>query len=238
MINAAVMGVIAPLRFVLLSDALLSSMNLKQIEAVFGHEAGHVHHRHIQHFLLFAVAGWLAVAGTMELAATALSSGSSPERIPLAVIEGVGLCATVIIWGLGFGWLSRRFERQADLFGAQCVTPPAAECTLPCSVHLDTETTLPSRGRVCATGAAIFASALDRVAVLNGIPHEERSWRHSSIGSRIRFLTSLAGDPNRLQRFERVIRRAKTALLVSAVVGLVVAGFYWMAVPEPAILRP
>ncbi len=86
-------------------------------------------------------------------------------------------------------------------------------------------------GRVCATGAAIFASALDRVAVLNGIPHEERSWRHSSIGSRIRFLTSLAGDPRRAASFERLLRRVKAAVLTVAVVGAAITVYYWIVVP-------
>ncbi len=92
-------------------------------------------------------------------------------------------------------------------------------------------------GGVCATGVAIFASALDRVAVLNGIPQEERSWRHSSIGSRIRFLTSLAGDPCRAVRFERLIGRVKIGMLTLAIMGLAVCVYYWMVVPVPAVLR-
>ncbi len=237
MINAAVMGVVAPLRFVLLSDVLLGTMNVRQIEAVFGHEAGHVRHRHIQYFLVFAVVGWLAVAGVMEFVASVLGNPNSTTGLPLIAVEGVGIGATAIVWGVGFGWLSRRFERQADLFGAYCVTPPAAECTLPCSVHPDDQTTLSGEERVCATGAAVFSSALDRVAVLNGIPLDERSWRHSSIGSRIRFLASLAADPGRAERFERMIRRVKTGLMFLAVVGSAFAAYYWMVIPEPAILR-
>ena len=142
-----------------------------------------------------------------------------------------------MLWGTGFGWLSRRFEREADLFGARCVTPSAEDCRMPCAVHGDDQRTPVGPGRVCATGAAIFTSALDRVAVLNGIPHEERSWRHSSIGSRIRFLTSLAGDPRRAARFERLLKRVKTAVLTAAVVGATITVYYWIVVPEPAILR-
>jgi len=78
---------------------------------------------------------------------------------------------------------------------------------------------------------------LDRVAVLNGIPHEERSWRHSSIGSRIRFLTSLAGDPRRAARFDRLLRVVRFSILGLAVAGAVATAYYWTVVPEPAILR-
>ena len=49
-INAAVMGFVAPLRYILVSDALLETMDEEEIEAVFGHEAGHVRHWHLPFF--------------------------------------------------------------------------------------------------------------------------------------------------------------------------------------------
>jgi STE24 endopeptidase len=237
MINAAVMGLFAPVRYVLLSDALLATMGTRQIEAVFGHEAGHVRQHHIQHFLVFAFAGWVVVAGMMELLAHGAIALNLPTEPSGLAIQAFGVAATVLYWGFGFGWLSRRFERQADLFGALCATPPAADCRLPCAVHSGDKPADPGRGRICATGAALFASSLDRVAMLNGIPLEERSWRHSSIGSRIRFLSSVAGDPRRAENFARTIRRVKVAMLIVAVVGLIAAAGYLIAVAEPAILR-
>lgn len=237
MINAAVMGLLPSMRYVLLSDALLSSMSERQVEAVFGHEAGHVRHRHIQHFLVFAYVGWLVVAAVIEAIAAVALAIDADVRTAVPFVEGVGFLATLVVWGVGFGWLSRRFERQADLFAARCVTPPAEQCERPCSVHPDDSKALPGEGRVCATGAALFVSALDRVAMLNGIPHEEYSWRHSSIGIRIRFLTSLAGDPNRVARFERVIRRAKRGMFALAVFGTAMAVCYWFFMGEPAFLQ-
>jgi STE24 endopeptidase len=237
MINAAVMGIVPAIRYVLLSDALLTSMTPRQIEAVFAHEAGHIKKHHIQNFLLFAFVGWLLVAGLMELLARSANSANPTLDFSIGTIQGVGLLATVLFWTLGFGSLSRRFERQADLFGARAVTPDASECKLPCSVHPDADTTLSHAGRVCATGASVFAAALDRVAVLNGIPHEERSWRHSSIGSRIRFLTSMAGDPRRAARFDRFLRIVRFGMVVLAVLGAVGTVYYWTVVPEPAILQ-
>ena len=236
-INAAVMGVAAPIRFVLLSDGLLQSMEPRQVEAVFGHEAGHVRYHHIQYFLAFALVGWLLAAGAIELLLQVALARVGGLQISGATVQGVGLIATVIVWGVGFGWISRRFERQADVFGARCVMPEPGECKLPCSVHLEDGRVQAERGRVCATGAATFASALDRVAVLNGIPHEERSWRHSSIASRMRFLTELASDPARAVRFDRVVRRVKVGLAVLAVVGSALALLY-VTYGNPAMLRP
>lgn len=237
MINAAVMGVLAPVRYVLLSDALLAVMTPRQVEAVFGHEAGHVRHHHIPHFLLFALAGWIGTAGVMELLyRIAAMSGGNPSSW-IETIQMVGIATMFIVWGLGFGWLSRRFERQADLFAARSAAAENGECLYPCSVHPDPATTFSQDGRVCSTGAAVFASALERVAVLNGIPRDEPSWRHSSIGSRIRFLLSLAADPNRARQFDRLLRRIKATLIVSAILGSIGAGLYWWNMPQQSV-RP
>lgn len=229
MINAAVMGLVPQLRYVMLSDGLLAAMNVQQIEAVFGHEAGHVRHRHIQFFLVFAFVGWLAVAGVMEGAARWSKHFAGDAALLTTSVQGIGLLVSAVVWGIGFGWLSRRFERQADMFGAQCVSPESADCRLPCSVHLEADKESVGPAHVCRTGAAVFTSALDKVAVLNGIPHEERSWRHSSIGSRMRFLTSLAGDPARARRFDREVSHVKMGMLTLAVVGSVISGYVWLA---------
>lgn len=237
MFNAAVMGLLGPLRYVMLSDALLETMTPKQIEAVFGHEAGHVRHRHIQHFLVFALVGWLVVAIVMEWLVRATADMNSGSGLSPVLIQGAGVGATLLFWGFGFGWVSRRFERQADLFGARCVTPPEDQCGYPCSVHPDAATRVGQDGRVCATGAAVFCAALERVAYLNGLPREERSWRHSSIGSRIRFLLSVAGDPGRAVRFERAIRRIKAVMLTAAVIGAAGSLYYWSVYAEPALFQ-
>lgn len=227
MINAAVMGIVPAARYVLLSDALLDSMSPRQVEAVFGHEAGHVRHRHMQHFLVFALVGWLAAGTATEGLTWWFHQGSQLSQTEVGLIQAGGLAFTFLFWMAGFGWLSRRFERQADLFGARCVTPGATECHLPCSVHIHDGNAAQDKDRVCATGAAVFASALDKVATLSGIGHDEPSWRHSSVGNRIRFLVSAAGDPNRAVDFEQLIRRAKTGLLLAAVVGSLGAAYYW-----------
>jgi len=237
MINAAVMGLVAPMRYVLLSDALLSAMNAQQIQAVFGHEAGHIRRRHVQHFLIFAFAGWAIIASIMELLAMGAIRFGFSSTISLAAIQGFGIVASLLFWGIGFGILSRRFERQADLFGARCAAPEARDCQMPCTVHGEGSESPADKDNVCATGAMVFASALDRVAVLNGIPHEEPSWRHASIGSRIRFLMSAADDPARAREFERKTRRLQRMMLGAAVIGAAVMVAYWAVVPEPAILR-
>ncbi|MCG3130632.1 MAG: Protease HtpX [Phycisphaerae bacterium] len=235
MINAAVMGVVRPVRYILLSDGLLESMNDRQVEAVLGHEAGHVKRRHIEYFLLFALVATLAVSGVAEAALhlfPAMSAGA---------VEAVGGAATLVIWGLGFGFISRRFEREADLFGAASIAPDLDTCTLPCRVHSDTavgrhDDVADDREGPCATAANVFVSALDRVAVLNGLDPEEPSWRHSSIASRMRHLTGLAADPAMARRFRRRLSRIRAALIVLSVLGSAASAAY-VAWGDPMLLR-
>jgi len=54
--NAAVMGILPQVRYVMLSDLLLETMSDDQIAAVFAHELGHVKHRHILWYVVFFIA--------------------------------------------------------------------------------------------------------------------------------------------------------------------------------------
>ena len=236
-VNAAVMGLLKPVRYVLLSDGLLEMMDDRKIEAVFGHEAGHIKCRHIQYYLLFAVLSMLIVGGIMELAM------SAPQYWPDLVatiphyydyLQVVAMALIVVFWVFGFGFISRRFEWQADLFGARCVTPGASDCERPCVLHgtaiaSPSETETGKAGDpLCATAAATFADALHRIAVLNGIPVEARSWRHASIAHRMRMLREYGYRPERVARLERGVKWIKAGLLLGVAAGLAIAlKLYW-----------
>ncbi|MFB3893712.1 MAG: M48 family metallopeptidase [Phycisphaerae bacterium] len=121
--NAAVMGLLAPVRYVLLSDALLEQMEDKHIEAVFAHEAGHVVSHHIFYSVVFGAASvmlcWAATGGL--IAATAVAEqGRWPIgwMSPDTAGEILFLALLTATWALGFGWISRRFERQSDVIAA------------------------------------------------------------------------------------------------------------------------
>ena len=213
-VNAAVMGVIAPLRYVLITDAMLEQMEDAKIEAVFGHEAGHVKHHHIQCFLLLAlISGCLVTIFSVHTRGLARTNESEYQL--LLTLLGAGL---VLKWGLVFGWISRRFERQADVFGVRTLALAGLPCSLPCALHSPSPNPGPKGGDpLCATAAHVFSHALYEVALLNGMQPEARSWRHSSIASRSRFLLQLAEDPRRTKHFERVVRLVQVAILLSAV---------------------
>lgn len=222
-VNAAVTGLVPQLRYVLLSDGLIESLDDEKIEAVFGHEAGHIKHHHIFFFLNFAVLSMLIAGGIMELVArrwpTFLDSGYG--NLVMGTLLGV-------IWLLGFGWISRRFERQADLYGARVTGDSVTECRNPCSVHPTSPVDRTPRHAVCTTAAANFCDALEEIAILNGIPIHARSWRHSSIASRIAHLRKLAAEPAAAVRFERLVLGIKVTLFIGMLIGLAFASYlYW-----------
>lgn len=215
-VNAAVMGFIPQLRYILVSDALLETLSEEEIEAVFGHEAGHVHHWHLPFFGAFAATSMYLSGGAVML----LDQANIVRDYGL--LQLVGLAVLLIIWLFGFGWLSRRFERQADLFGVRCITPDVEACLAWCPVHGARQTS-----GICVTAANIFGRTLSKIASLNGIPRRAPSWRHGSIESRCRLIEHLVAEPTALSRFDRSLIRLKLGLFLLTLLGTIGAGIVY-----------
>ena len=105
MANAAIVGLFPGSRLVLLSDALLLRLGPRELAAVLAHEIGHAKRRHVQAFGAWAIAFMLGADLCFE---------RLPEGQDLAA--GALLAAMIGVWVLVFGWLSRRFELDADLY--------------------------------------------------------------------------------------------------------------------------
>lgn len=213
-VNAAVMGVIAPFRYFLITDAMLEQMEDRHIEAVFGHEAGHVKKHHILFFLLFAF-----ISGCLVTSLSHRSREMDRLTYQIAIVVVAGLL--LLKWGVLFGWISRCFERQADLYGVRTLAAAGLPCELPCSVH-DSHVSSnphphePGGGALCQTAAHLFGDTLHQVAALNGIPTHARSWRHGSISMRGRTVLHYALAPEVGARFERMVARVKLGILAGA----------------------
>jgi hypothetical protein len=100
---------------VLFSDALLGELSLRELAAVFAHEAAHVKRHHVLTFLTWSVAFFAAA----DLAS--VWAGLENELAGAAIV-----LVTFALWFLAFGWLSRRFELEADLWSAEATGDPAA----------------------------------------------------------------------------------------------------------------
>jgi len=232
MVNACVTGIVPGFRYVLLSDGLLESLTPLETAAVFGHEVGHVAHRHFLYFALFfmgtlgllALCGdGFAVAGRLIAESSWLSAKNASFLSQLVEDGGLLLCLLLYFWFV-FGYLSRRFERQADVYGSKVVSCGQSDC--PPHADLDAEDDSGgNEGRLqlglCPIGLRIFADALASVARSNGLDQRNRSWRHGSIATRIAFLQELEQHPEREYEFQREVGRLRLVLggiLTSAVV--------------------
>jgi len=215
MVNGAVMGLVGRLRYILLTDGLVERLSDPQVEAVMAHELGHVRRRHMPWLavcalgtlgatftLLDLLARGLAAAGAFApLEASMLTVDPGGQEMATNAATGVLLAIGIGVWGLGFGYVSRRFERQADTFAVQHLASKRAEAEGGAAV-------------IDAASVEAMAGALRAVAELNAVPAQKRSWRHGSLQWRIDYLASLVGTPTHACPIDRRIRTIQWACAV------------------------
>ena len=200
--NAMVTGPMRWLRYVVLTDRLIKEMTPEEIEAVFGHEVGHIKHHHMLFYFAFLLASLVILLGLWHAGETVVSSepvqGYLREHFgevldwlkDYKILAMIPLLVMLVVYMfVVFGFLSRRCERQADIFGCRTVS------------------------------CAVFIEALEKVARLNGI-HRDRpgwlsSWQHSTIGRRVEFLQRMSADPELESRFQRAVGYVKWGMALS-----------------------
>jgi hypothetical protein len=172
----------------------------------------------------------LAIVGLVRTSVIDVDGTIPPVvDIGLLVIQAAGALAL-------FGWISRRFERQADVFAVQHLSGSGVAAAVPDSAEVpDTPGAGPRTAVVTGEAVGAMQSALGRIAELNTVSPERRSWRHGSIAWRQRYLGTLVGKPLESLAIDRLVRRIKRLTLVSlgAVIALEAAAF-WLLQPEPA----
>ena len=135
----------------------------------------------------------------------ALVHVAAEDAVAAVLGEGEAVQVTALLsmaaayWYVVFGFVSRRMEQQADLYAAKTI------------------------GSV-----PTFTSALERIALINGMDPNRRSWRHFSMARRIAFLRAASDDPAVERRFRRtlaVIHLGTLALTLAA--GSYVAWSHW-----------
>lgn len=113
--NAAVVGFTPGTRRVFVSDVILSMLTPRELLAVLAHELGHVRRGHAVTFGQFALTAFVA----LQLAAEPLAAWSLGWQL-------VFLAAGVALFFAAFGYLSRRFELEADLESRALTGDPEA----------------------------------------------------------------------------------------------------------------
>ena len=216
----------------------------EELAGVLGHEIGHVKHFHMFLYLAVLALGatlFEGVSGAVRLVYSDWTK-AHPDLFTALPITALGMYVFAI-----FGFLSRKCERQADIFGCK-----ALSCENPhCDGHPSIAGT-PFEGQLCPTGIRTFASALRRVAEMGGHSNEALKWRdypltqkpvwlferlvtalntwqHSTIEKRIRYLERLAAHPEEEVGFQRRVFAGKVALLFVLLAGISALGieFGW-----------
>src|SRR5688572_11863411 len=265
--NAAVMGIFPHVRYILLSDLLLERMDDEQIEAVFAHEVGHVMHRHMAWYVVVILIFTLGLMAVEQLAQRFVPPDAVPQGVPPELLNVLSVIGALVAFLVFFGFLSRRFERQADVSAARMMeatksessrtsvgaavvaaaeaagfplgqpapaaAPDVALAPLP---SISAAPVQPATSHVGHYGATVFASALQRVAVMNNIPLNPRrkprrgllrrlghtldsfvdataNWFHGSVPHRMAYVRGLSTDPSLTGRFDRFMMRLYCTLL-------------------------
>jgi STE24 endopeptidase len=238
MVNAMVSGLVRWARYIVFTDKILDHLTPQELDAIVGHELGHVKYYHIPYYTVFFV---LSAFGNAVVAAVlpqwlGLSfEGITPEIIPWLALPMFMLLA--LYYFIFFGLLSRRCERQADIFGCR-----AGSCSNPdCQGHDEQTELVPGGKAICRTGVYQMISALDKVGTLNGynlsssmtawqrIVQWFQAWQHGPISSRIQFLEQLAENPQLADRhdFKVFCFRVLLFLALVASIGLMASLIGW-----------
>lgn len=231
MVNGAAMGLIGPLRYILLTDALLDHLPAKQVESVMAHEIAHAKHHHIP-WLLCSLLGAVGVLGAMFgasalglamwLAPGALEGNAEPPWW-LVHAEMLLVVPTLVGTFLAFGWISRRFEWQADAFAAQHLSDGSIAVATSDAAAIE-----PSGQTVTQESVDAMVGALDSVAQLNHIPIQRRSFRHGSIAVRQSKLRSLVGLPVGMLAIDRQVRWIKRGVACAVLLTIAAIAVEWM----------
>jgi len=216
MVNAFVIGVLPWNRVVMFSRDLVDGLPERQLAAVYGHEIGHLRHRHFALrlvFLLAVAASSLLLAGTQREFAGWLAL-HLPASVPLpqvAMVAAMSVLLFLLKVGIFFGWISRACEHQADLAGA-AVTDPAT-----------------------------MSAALATVARLAHEDENAAGWTHPSTRARRDFLARVAADPGaaiRLHRRMTVLALALVAIALVLYAALAIIGRTHSVLNAPSLEAP
>ncbi len=203
-LTAGVMGIIPGLRYVMITPALLQTLELDEIDAVMAHEIGHVKKKHMLLYLLI-IAGFSILTGfilepftffllSRESFYTLLGvTGMSVENMLTVLMSVIVLGGMVLYFRFFFGYFIRNFERQADLHVFEAIGSSKS-----------------------------IISAFEKIAILSGNTRDLPSWHHFGIGQRVDFLTKCEAEPVWIDRHNRKVRFSLLAYVL--VLGLVVSG--------------
>lgn len=190
MLTAGVMGLVRRFRYILVTPSLLGLLAPEEVDAVIGHEIGHVKKKHLLFHLLF-FAGYLVLSYvTFDVAVYALifaepvwrlvhRSGSNAGMVTSIFFSAMIIGVFLVYFRYVFGFFMRNFERQADGYVFTLFD-----------------------------SAAPLISTFHKISLTSGQPADRPNWHHFSLSERIDFLRRCERDRRWIRRHDRRVRRA------------------------------
>lgn len=192
--TAAIIGVWGRFRYVIFTPGLLHQLTPSAIEATLAHEIGHSKSKHLLIYP-FIITGILLMAGflasviypsiMMFFDDHMTLSSSSWSVLGSLVFFIIFASLLAILFRLIFGYFSRLFERQADLY--------IFELDLP---------------------AAYLIEAFDEIATASGHIHDAPNWHHYSIRERMDFLKQAENNPSLINIHRRKVMLSLLAYFI------------------------
>lgn len=190
MITAGVMGLIKKFRYILVTSALLSSLQPAEIDAVIAHEIGHVKRYHLVFYLVFFAGFMVLTYATYDLIFYAViytepmfqffsRFGFNPVTLTSVFLSVNMVVIFLIYFRFIFGYFMRNFERQADGY-----------------VYTLFDTAQP------------LISTLEKIAYTSGQSPDRPNWHHFSISERISHLARCEIDRSNIDRHDRKVRNS------------------------------
>lgn len=196
MITAGVMGLWGRFRYILVTPALLNSLDPNELDAVMLHEIGHVQKHHMLFYMLFFV-GFTAcnfvffepilfLLYLMEPVYHILEMAGIHKATAHPVLFSLLLILFFLVYfRFVFGLFMRNFERQADL-------------------HL----------YAFVPDASALISTFYKIAAHSRQAMEKPNWHHFSIGQRVRFLERCQNKPELINAHHSKVKKMMIAYLV------------------------
>ena len=188
LLNAVVTGLVAPVRCVLLTDALIRNLSQQQLEAVVAHELGHVRRHHLLlRMMLLSLPVVIAVAFQTVSPTRSSSAGAPAASMTVGADlsntqQLIAAAITILYLVVTLGYYSRLLEFDADLCASRA-------------------------GRAHA-----LIGAMRRLMELAG--PDRGSWLHPSITERIARLEIMEIHPNNGTRLRHRLDRLHTLLIL------------------------